>query len=124
MAGDEHVATLKAAYAAFNRKDALAAGEAFADDVVRTISGNSAISGTFSGKAEIMQMWAGLGEFTTEPSIFAADDDRVVVITVNSARGVRWDAADVYTFEDGKIKTFYTIEDPAAVERAYPRADT
>ncbi|MDN5939556.1 MAG: nuclear transport factor 2 family protein, partial [Salinisphaera sp.] len=107
--------------AAFNRKDAIAAGTAFADDVVRTIAGNSAISGTFTGKAEIMQMWALLGEFVTEPRIFAADHDHVVVIAVNSANGVRWDAADVYTFENGKIKSFTTIEDPAAVERAYPR---
>ncbi|MCK9249981.1 MAG: nuclear transport factor 2 family protein [Solirubrobacteraceae bacterium] len=95
MAGEQHIATLRAAYDAFNRQDAVAAGEAFADDVVRTIAGDSAISGTFRGKREIMRMWASLGAFTTEPRIFAADEDHVVVIAVNSANGVSWDAADV-----------------------------
>ena len=121
MAAEDNVRTLKAAYEAFNRKDALAASAAFADDVTRTIAGSSAISGTFRGKTEILQMWASLGEFTTEPRIFAADDDHVVVIAVNAANGQRWDAADIYTFRDGKIASFTTIEDPAAVQRAYPR---
>lgn len=121
MAAEENVRILKAAYDAFNRKDALAASAAFADDVTRTIAGDSAISGTYHGKMEIMRMWAGLGEFTTEPRIFAADDDHVVVIAVNAANGERWDAADIYTFKDGRIASFTTIEDPAALERAYPR---
>lgn len=121
MGGEDLIQKVKSGYEAFGRGDAEAAIELFADDVTWTNPGNSAVSGTFNGKDEVLQMWGSLGDdFSTEPQLLTADDTHVVVIAKNAANGEMWDSADVFTFEGDKVKSFQGIEDTAVVERAFP----
>ena len=75
------------------------------DDVEWVVPGNSTVSGTYRGKAEVTELFAKVAEqsFTTTPSRFLADDDVVVVLTQVTAGGESAPQADVVTFRDGKI---------------------
>jgi ketosteroid isomerase-like protein len=121
MAGEELIERVRSGYEAFARGDVDSAIDLFADDVTWTNPGNSAISGTFNGKDEVLEMWGRLGEdFSIEPQIVTADDSHVVVISKNVAKGEEWESADVFTFEGDKVKSFRGLEETDAVERAYP----
>ena len=75
------------------------------DDTERFLTGNSTISDTYRGKAEVTELFGKLGEknFTIAPSRFLADDDVVVVLAIVTASGESAPQADVYSFCDGKI---------------------
>lgn len=121
MAGEDLIQKVQSGYEAFGRGDVETAINLFADDATWTNPGNSSISGTFRGKDEILQMWGRLGEgFSVEPQLFTANGDHVVAVCHNDAYGEKWESADVFTFEGGKIKSYRGTEDPRAMERAFP----
>jgi ketosteroid isomerase-like protein len=62
------------------------------DDVEWVVPGNSTVSGTYRGKAEVTNFFAKLAEksFTTTPSRFLADEDVVVVLGQVTAGGGAW----------------------------------
>jgi uncharacterized protein len=121
MAGEENVERSKRAYAAFSAGDAAGAMEDMADDIEWITPGNSAISGTARGKAEVGALWAQLAGkgFTTAPQFWYSDDERVVVLTHTTMEGGEMDSCDVLTFRDGKLVKFQSAGDTALTERVF-----
>src|SRR5690242_17939709 len=75
MGAEENKQNAEAAYRAFSAGDAAGAMENMDDSCVWEASGDSAISGTYTGKQEIGELWGQLAgkEFRTEPHDFVAD---------------------------------------------------
>lgn len=121
MAGEQNLEAARRAYAAFSAGDAAGAMENIADDVEWITPGNSAISGTISGKQEVGALWAQLAEkgFTTSPQYWFSDDERVVVLTHTAVAGEQADQVDVLTYRDGKVAKFQTAGDTALLERVF-----
>jgi uncharacterized protein len=121
MSAEENLARTKEAYAAFAAGDVDGASANLADDIEWIMPGNSTISGTYRGKAEVIGFWMKLPEkgFTTAPEHFLADDERVVVLTSTTADGQSSDSVDVLTFRDGKLKKFQTSSDTALQEKIW-----
>lgn len=121
MGGEDLIARVKSGYEAFGRGDVDTAIGLFADDVTWENEGNSAVSGTFNGKDQVLEMWGRLGEdFSVEPQLLTADDSHVVAIAKNVAKGEEFASADIFTFEGDKVKSYRSVSDPRAIERAYP----
>jgi uncharacterized protein len=91
------------------------------DDIEWIVSGDSAVSGTYRGKAKIGEFWAAITEksFTTSPQRFLGDDDVVVVLARISVNGESAEPADVLTYRDGKVVQFRSRSDTALQERVY-----
>jgi ketosteroid isomerase-like protein len=121
MSAQENIERTKAAYAAFSAGDVDTASAELDDQIEWIVAGNSAISGTYRGKEEVLGFWmrlAGKG-FSTRPEHFLADDERVVVLTNITVDGESADQADVLTFRDGKVVKFQTAGDTAMQERIW-----
>ena len=118
---DENIEKTKAGYAAFSAQDVEAALTDIADDIEWVVPGNSAVSGTYRGKDEVVGFWMKLAEkgFTVTPQHFLGDDERVVVLCSTTAGGETSDSADVLTFRDGKVVRFQTAGDTALQERVW-----
>jgi ketosteroid isomerase-like protein len=124
MSAQANKETTEAAYRAFANGDAAAAMENMDDGVVWTARGDSAVSGTYTGKEEIAGLWVKLGEkgLKTEPHDFVADGDKVVVLTKVTLNGESEEVADVLTYDDGgKLVGFEQLGDPAIANHAFPR---
>ena len=117
----QNVEIAKKAYAAFAEGDLDTVLSTFDDNVEFVVPGNSTISGTYRGKAEVTNFFAKLAEksFTTTPSRFLADEDVVVVLAQITAGGESAPVADVFTFRDGKIVKVQNFGDTAMFERVY-----
>jgi ketosteroid isomerase-like protein len=124
MGAQENKQSAEAAYRAFGAGDAAGAMDNMDDACVWEATGDSALSGTYTGKQEIGELWgqlAGKG-FTTSPHDFVADGDKVVVLATVSVDGEQQENADVRTFnEAGRLVHFTAIGDPAVAERAFPK---
>ena len=121
----QNVEIAKKSYAAFAAGDLETVLSTFDDNVEFVLPGNSTISGTYRGKAEVTQFFAKLAEksFTTTPSRFLAadDDDVVVVLGQITAGGESAPEADVCTFRGGKLAKLEGFGDTAMQERVYGR---
>jgi ketosteroid isomerase-like protein len=118
-----NIETTKKAYDAFAAGDLETVLSTFDDNVEFFLPGNSTISGTYRGKAEVTKFFMKLAEksFTTTPSRFLADDDDVVVLGEITAGGESAPEADVWTFRGGKIVKAQGYGDTAMQERVYGR---
>jgi uncharacterized protein len=121
MSTNQNVETCKKGYAAFAAGDLETVMSYYDDDVEFVVPGNSTVSGTYRGKAEVIALFAKLAErpFTTTPSRFLADDDVVVILTQNTVGGESAPAVQVVTFRDGKIIKEQNVGDTAMGERVY-----
>ncbi len=121
MAGEENLEIAKNGYKAFAEGDAQAAMENMADDIEWVTPGNSAVSGTLTGKEEVGEFWGKLGEkgFSTSPQFWFSDEERVVVLTQITLDGEKADAADVLSYRDGKLVRFQSASDTALFERVF-----
>jgi len=121
MSTSQNVETCKKGYAAFAAGDVETVLSYYDDDVEWVVPGNSTVSGTYRGKAEVTELFAKVAEqsFTTTPSRFLADDDVVVVLTQVTAGGESAPQADVVTFRDGKIVKAQGFGDTAMAERVF-----
>jgi len=121
MSTSQNIETAKKGYAAFAAGDLETAMSDLDDNVEWVVLGNSTVSGTYRGKAEVTELFAKVAEqsFTTTPSRFLADDDVVVVLTQVTAGGESAPQADVATFRDGKIVKEQNLGDTAMFERVY-----
>ena len=121
MSTSENIETVKKGYAAFSAGDVETAMNNWDDNIEWVAPGNSAMSGTYRGKAEVMGLLAKVAEksFTTAPSRFLADDDVLVVLTQVTSGGESAPQADVWTFRDGKIVKGLTLGDTAMQERVW-----
>ena len=121
MSASENVETVKKAYAAFSAGDLETALGTVADNIEWVVPGNSNLSGTYRGKAQVTEFLMKLAakSFTTAPTRFLADDDVVVVLTQVTAGGESAPQADAYTFRDGKAVKSQTLGDTAMQERVW-----
>ena len=119
----QNIKTAKKAYDAFAEADLETVLSTFDDNVEFVIPGNSTISGTYRGKAEVTEFFAKLAEksFTTTPERFLADDDVVVALGQITAGGESAAEADVLTYRNGKMVKLQTFADTAMLERVYGR---
>ena len=121
MSTSENVETAKKGYQAFSAGDVEATLGLFDDDCEWVLNGNSTISGTYRGKAEVMDLFGKLAEksLTTAPDRFLADGNVVVVIGQVTAGGETGAEVDVLTFRGGKAVKVESFGDTAMQERVY-----
>ncbi len=82
---------MQKAYAAFAAGDVETASADLADDIEWVVPGNSALSGTYRGKGEVVDFWMRLAEkgFITTPQHFFGDEDRVACSPTSPPPGSR-----------------------------------
>jgi ketosteroid isomerase-like protein len=121
MSASQNVEVSKKGYAAFDAGDIETVLSDYDDDVEFVVAGNSAVSGTYRGKAGVAELFAKVAEksFAIVPSRFLADDDVVVVLSQVTAGGESAPEADVFTFRDGKIVKAQNLGDTAMFERVF-----
>ena len=121
MSARENLEKTKKAYAAFAAADVDGASADLDDQIEWIVPGESAISGTYRGKDEVIGFWMKLAEkgFTTTPEHFLGDDDRVVVLTRIDVQGESSDQADVITYRDGKVVKFQSASDTLMQQRIW-----
>jgi ketosteroid isomerase-like protein len=119
----QNIKIAKKAYDAFAAADLETVLSTFDDNVEFVVPGNSTISGTYRGKAEVTEFFAKLAEqsFTTTPERFLADDDVVVALGQITAGGESAPEADVLTYRNGKMVKLQAFPDTAMFERVYGR---
>jgi ketosteroid isomerase-like protein len=119
----QNIEIAKKAYDAFAEADLETVLSTFDDNVEFVVPGNSTISGTYRGKAEVTEFFAKLAEksFTTTPNRFLADEDVVVALGQITAGGESAPEADVLTYRNGKMIELQAFSDTALFERVYGR---
>ncbi len=112
---------IKKGYEAFSAGDVETVMSLFDDDVEWVQPGESAVSGTFHGKAEVMEYMGRLAEksLTVKLKRMVADGDTVVAITDVTVDGQTGEDADVFTIRDGKTVRAEMHGDTALMERVY-----
>jgi ketosteroid isomerase-like protein len=108
-------------YAAFAAGDVQAVMDLFDDDIEWTQPGQSAISGTFHGKAEVMEFLGRLAEKTPTVTVkrLIAEGDTVAAITEVTVDGESSEDVDVMTIRNGKTIRMQVHGDTALLERVY-----
>jgi ketosteroid isomerase-like protein len=121
MSTSQNIETTKKGYAAYAAGDLETVLSIFDDDIEFAVPGNSTVSGTYRGKAEVTEFFAKLAEqsFTIAPSRFLADDEVVVVLCQVTAGGESAPQSDVFTLRGGKIVKVQSFGDTAMYERVY-----
>ncbi len=122
MGAEENKQATEAAYRAFSAGDAEGAMSNMDDSIVWTARGDNALSGTYTGKQEVGELWGQLAskQFSTAPHDFVADGDKVVVLTTVTLEGESWEDADVLSFNgEGRVVAFDALGDPAVSNRVF-----
>ena len=121
MSEQDNKELMQRGYAAFSSGDMDTVMSLFDDDIEWVQPGESAVSGTFHGKAEVMEYLGRLAEksLTVKLKRLIAEGDTVVAITEVTAGGETGENADVFTIRDGKTVRVETHGDTALIERVY-----
>ena len=121
MSEQDNKEIIQRGYAAFSAGDMETVMSLFADDCEWIQPGQSAVSGTFHGKAELMDQFGRLAEkgLTVKLNNLIAEGDTVVAITEVTAGGETGEDADVFTLRDGKTVHVQAHGDTALLERVY-----
>jgi ketosteroid isomerase-like protein len=118
---DDNKDLIKRGYEAFAARDIETVMSLFDDDIEWVQPGDSAVSGTFHGKTEVMEHLGRLAEKSPTVNIkrLIAEGDTVVAITDVSAGGETGEDADVFTIRNGKTVRMEVHGDTALIERVY-----
>ena len=118
---DDNKDLIKRGYEAFAARDIETVMSLFDDDIEWVQPGDSAVSGTFHGKTEVMEHLGRLAEKSPTVNIkrLLAEGDTVVAITDVSAGGETGEDADVFTIRNGKTVHVQVHGDTALLERVY-----
>lgn len=121
MSEQDNKEIIKRGYEAFSAGDLETVMSLFDDDVEWVQPGQSAVSGTFHGKAELMEHLGRLAEksLTVKLNRLIAEGDAVVAITEVTAGGETGEDADVFILRDGKTVRVETHGDTSLMERVY-----
>ena len=121
MSEQENKQLITRGYEAFAAGDIEAVMDLFDDDVEWVQPGDSAISGTFHGKTEVMEHFGRMAEkgLTVELVRLIAEGDTVVALTKVTAGGETGLDADVFTVRNGKTARVEIHNDTALTERIY-----
>jgi hypothetical protein len=123
MAGEDKIAQSRRAYEAFAQGDVASATDNLADDVEWIVNGQSAVSGSYRGKEEVLGFFGRLAEkgFSTHPEYWLSDGERVVVLTHVRIGGEEYDGVDVFTYSGDKVTKYQGAHDTAVYERVFGR---
>ncbi|OBA98779.1 DUF4440 domain-containing protein [Mycobacteriaceae bacterium 1482268.1] len=112
---------VKKGYAAFAAGDIQTVMDVFDDDIEWVQPGQSAISGTFHGKTEVMEFLGRLAEKSPTVTVkrLIAEGDTVAAITEVTIEGETSEDVDVMTIRDGKTVRMDVHGDTAMLERIY-----
>jgi ketosteroid isomerase-like protein len=118
---EENIELVKKGYEAFTAGDVETVMGLFDDDIEWIQPGDSAISGTYRGKAELGDYLGKLAEKSTTVKVhrLLADGDMVVALTEVSVGNETGYDADVFTLRDGKTVRVQVHTDTAVMERVY-----
>ncbi len=118
---EENKELIKKGYAAFSSGDVETVMDLFDDDIEWVQPGKSLISGTYRGKAEVMELFGELAEkrLTVKVNGLVAEGDTVVALTEVSVGGETGQNADVFTVRDGKTVRAQVHGDTAMLERVF-----
>ena len=121
MSEKENKELIKKGYAAFSSGDVETVMDLFDDDIEWVQPGKSLISGTYRGKAEVMELFGELAEkrLTVKVKGLVAEGDTVVALTEVSVGGETGQNADVFTVRDGKTVRAQVHGDTAMLERVF-----
>jgi hypothetical protein len=121
MSEQDNKEAIKRGYETFSSGDLETVMSLFDDDIEWVQPGDSAISGTFHGKTEVMEHFGRLAEksLTVKLNQLIAEGDTVVAITEVSAGGETGEDADVFTMRNGKTVSARIHGDTALTERVY-----
>jgi ketosteroid isomerase-like protein len=121
MSAQDNKEAIERGYAAFTSGDMEAVMSLFDDDIEWVQPGQSAVSGTFHGKAEVMEHLGRLAEktLTVKLNQLIAEGDTVVAITEVTAGGETGEDADVFTLRNGKTVRAQMHGDTSLLERVY-----
>jgi len=117
----ENKELIKKGYDAFSKGDVETVMSLFDDDVEWVQPGESAVSGTFHGKTEVMEYLGRLAEKSLSVKLkrMIAEGDTVVAITDVTVDGQTGEDADVFTLRDGKTVRAEMHGDTSLMERMY-----
>jgi uncharacterized protein len=120
---EQNIELIKKGYDAFTAGDVETVMSLLDDNIEWVQPGDSAISGTYHGKAEFGEYLSRMAEKspTVKPLRFLADGDMVVALTEVTAGGETGQDADVFTLRDGKMVRAQVYTDTAIMERVYGR---
>jgi uncharacterized protein len=118
-----NIELIKKGYEAFSAGDVDTVMSLFDDNIEWVQPGDSAISGTYHGKAELGEYLSRLAEksVTVKLNRLLADGDTVVALTEVAVGNERGQDADVFTLRDGKTVRVQVHTDTAVMERVYGR---
>ena len=121
MAEQENKELIKKGYAAFSAGDVETVMSLFDDDVEWVQPGESAVSGTYHGKTEVMEYMGRMAEKALKVKLIRllAEGDTVVAITELTAGGETGEDADVFTIRNGKTVRAEMHGDTALMERVF-----
>lgn len=121
MSEQENKELIKKGYDAFSTGDVQTVMDLFDDDIEWVQPGRSTISGTFHGKAEVMDFMSRLAEKAPTITIkrLIAEGDTVIAITEVTVDGETGEDADVFTIRDGKTVRMEVHGDTSLLERVY-----
>ena len=121
MSEQENKELIKKGYDAFSKGDVETVMSLFDDDVEWVQPGESAVSGTFHGKTEVMEYLGRLAEKSLSVKLkrMIAEGDTVVAITDVTVDGQTGEDADVFTLRDGKTVRAEMHGDTSLMERMY-----
>ena len=125
MSAQDNKEIIERGYAAFSAGDVETVMSLFDDDIEWVQPGESSVSGTFHGKAEVMEHIGRLAEkdLTVKLIQLVADGDTVVAITEVTAGGETGEDADVFTVRNGKTVSARMHGDTALLERVYGKKE-
>ena len=118
---EQNIKLVKKGYEAFAAGDIDAVMNLFDDNIEWVQPGDSAISGTYHGKAELGKLISRLAEKSTTatPHRFLADGDMVVMLGETTADNETSEVAQVLTLRDGKTVRAQVYADTAVMERIF-----
>jgi hypothetical protein len=119
----KNIELVKKGYEAFSAGDVDTVMSLFDDNIEWVQPGDSAISGTYHGKAELGEYLSRLAEksVTVKLNRLLADGDTVVALTEVTVGDERGQDADVFTLRDAKTVRVQVHTDTAIMERVYGR---
>lgn len=122
MSEQENKQLIQRGYEAFASGDLETVMNLFDDDIEWVQPGESAVSGTFHGKTEVMEYLGRLAEksLTVKLDRLIAEGDTVVALTEVTVGGQTGRDADVFTIRNGQTVIAVTAHgDTALMERVY-----
>jgi ketosteroid isomerase-like protein len=119
----KNIELVKKGYEAFSAGDVDTVMSLFDDNIEWVQPGDSAISGTYHGKAELGEYLSRLAQKSVRVKLnrLLADGDTVVALTEVTVGDERGQDADVFTLRDGKTIRVQVHTDTAIMERVYGR---